>query len=1074
MHLEVSLLGRFEVLSDGVPVTAWRRAGVKRLFKLLVLAPAQGLTPSRLAAALWPDDFGERTRQRLHHQLYLLRAVLGRAGAVVVEEGLVRLGAERLSVDVSAFETAAARALQGGGEAEVAAALALYGGPLLPGDIDDAELDQRRQALEQRWADLLRRLAEAQTARGAAAEALGSLQQLLQRLPADEDAHRRAIALYAALGRREHAERQYAACRAALASEFGVAPSAATHQAYRAAMLDEDGGAAPAGIDAAAAPAERWFAPVPLVPLIARDALVQALAARFAQPGTRLVTLVGAGGLGKTQLALRIAHELQGRFRHGACFVSLAEVDGDGVADRLRRALRLPEPLTEDALERVAERLRDCQLLLVCDNCEHVADSLGVLTALLERAPLVTILATSRRRLNLRAEQIVDVPPLEASDDAAVRLFVERAAAAAPQFALDDGNADDVRAIVRQLQGLPLAIELVAARVALLPPAVLRRALEQDDAVVAGGGPDRPPRHRSMQASLAWSYELLTAHERAVLQRAALFVAPFELAGLSAVCADLAADIARSVQSLADLGLLARAFAGAGAPAPRWQMLPGTRAFLRGDGGDGEVDGGAGGGAGAPLPAPARPEVLRRFAAWHALLAQRLVAGLAATDAAPALAAFDADHENFFAALAAAAAVDDVASLSGAVQGLAPYWSRTGAWMRAAPWIARAEGLVDRLPEAERPSLLLAVASYRHDAHDYRRARAIAAQVAELARARSDLAVEAQALLRWSSACCALGEAHLIVAPLERLRGALGDLGDPAHAALRRSALNNAGNGWLCAGELVRAGAAWAACDAELPSVPSQARVVYVHNLALVAHYEGRHAEALALMAEAERFEATGVPRAARLAHIRMRHCWIACCLGLPDAAEAALARASDSADQARLPGWRLACSAQEGKLALVAGQAQRALALLARAAERRLEMVDPWDALDLLLWLCRAQAVADRGGAALGSTLALLVREFGRSWRLEHARILEAAAGWLLRSGAGDDAVAAAGRAWQQAQTLRRLQGVRRFPVDAAHARSIQAALRRRLGTAGLAACAAAIDEQAPLGWLERWLPTS
>lgn len=1073
MHLEVSLLGRFEVRCDGMPVTAWRRAGVKRLFKLLVLAPAQGLTPSRLAAALWPDDFGERTRQRLHHQLYLLRAVLGRPGAVVVDEGLVRLAAERLDIDVAAFEAAAERALQDGDEAAVAAALALYGGPLLPGDIDDAELDLRRQALEQRWADLLRRLAELQAARGASAEALGSLQLLLQRLPADEDAHRRAIALYAALGRREHAERQYAACRAALSSELGVAPSAATHQAYRAAMLDD----ADPPLAAAADDGERWLAPVPLVPLIARDALVQALAERLGQPDTRLVTLVGAGGLGKTQLALRIAHELQGRFRHGACFVSLAEVDGDGVADRLRRALRLPEALTEDALERLAERLRDRQLLLVCDNCEHVADRLGVLTALLERAPLVTILATSRRRLNLRAEQVVDVPPLEASDDAAVRLFVERAAAAAPRFALDAGNADDVRAIVRRLQGLPLAIELVAARVALLPPAALRRALEQDEALVAGGGPDRPPRHRSMQASLAWSYELLRAPERAVLQRAALFVAPFELAGLAAVCADLCgdagADMAQSVQSLADLGLLARTAAADARLPLRWQVLPGTRAFLRGDGGaaDAAADGPA------ALPMPARPDVLRRFAAWHARLAQRLAAELAAADAAPALAAFDADHENFFAALAAAAAVDDRAALSGAVQGLAPYWSRTGAWMRAAPWIERAESLVDALPVDERPALLLAVASYRHDAHDYGRARALAARAAELARARGDLAVEAQALLRWSSAACALGEAHLIVEPLERLRGALAERGDPAHAALRRSALNNVGNGWLSAGELARAAAAWAACDAELPPVPSQARVVYVHNLALVAHYEGRHADALALMAQAERFEAAGVPRVARLAHIRMRHCWIACCLGQSEEAEAALARASISADQARLPGWRLACAAQEGKLALVAGQGQRALALLARAAERRMELVDPWDALDLLLWLGRAQAVAERGGAAAGQTLALLVRDYGRSWRLEHPRILEAAAAWLLRAeggGAAEAAVAAAGRAWQQAQLLRRLQGVRRFPVEQSAARSVQATLRRRLGAAGLAACARPLDEQAPLAWLEHWLPAN
>ncbi len=1062
MPIEVFLLGRFEVLSDGIPVTGWRRAGVKRLFKLLALAPQHALPPSRLAAALWPNDYGERVRQRLHHQLYLLRTALDvhgtGAGAIATDEGLVRL-AGTVWVDVDAFEAAAGQARSDGSEAALVAALALYGGPLLPGDIDDAQLDARRQALEQCHADLLRLLSQRQAARGALEQALGSLQQVLQRLPADEEAHRRLIELHARLGQREHAERQYMACKSALLSELGVTPSAATHQAYRAAMLQD--GVEPA--EARPSPGERWLPPVPLVPLIARDTLVQALASRLAQPGTRLVTLVGAGGLGKTQLALRVAHELQGRYRHGACFVSLAEVDGGGVADRLRRALRLVQPLEEDTLDHVGERLHDRQLLLVCDNCEHVAGSLGLLSSLLERAPLLTVLATSRRRLNLRAEQVVDVPPLPAVDDA-VRLFADRAHAASPGFVLDDGNAADVRAVVRQLHGVPLAIELVAARVALMPPAALRQALAVDDSVAAGGGPDRPQRHRSMQASLAWSHDRLTPLEGAVLQRAALFVAPFELPALIAVCADLAGDVAQAVQALGDLGLLVRAAVAADAAQPgRWQMRAATRAYLRGDGGTGE-DAAADQGPADP------PEVLRRFAAWHAQRARQLAPGLAAENAAPALAAFDADHDNFFAALAAADTVGDVVSLCMAVQALAPYWGRTGAWTRAQPWVERAEAAAASLPPAQQSGLLLAVAGYWNDAHHYRRAHAVAEQAAARAREQGDLALEAQAMLRWSSSAVPLGKAHTVVARLEALREALKD---PAHAALRRSALNNAGNGYLCAGELARAGKAWAECDAELPPVWSQARVAYVHNRALVAHYEGRHEQALALLDEAERHEKAGVPRAARLALIRLRRCWMACCLGRLGEAESALAQAVASAEQARLVGWELTCAAHEGKVALLAGQAQRAAALLARAAERRDELPDPWDALDLLLWLHRVQSVVDRpghaGGApeAGGRTLGLLVRDFGSSWRLEQARILEAAAGWLLRA----DEAEAAGRAWQQAQAVRQAQGLRRFPVEQAGARRTATELRSRLGAAGLAACAAPVDEQMPLQWLQRWL---
>ncbi|MED5622166.1 ATP-binding protein [Ideonella sp. BN130291] len=1063
MHLEVFLLGRFEVRCNGVPVTAWGRAGAKRLFKLLALAPQHALPPSRLAAALWPNDYGERVRQRLHHQVYLLRGALDVRGtgsaAVFHDEGLVRLAAGAITLDVRAFDAAAEAALRAGDEAALTAALGLYGGPLLPGDIDDAEFDAQRLALELRHAELLRVLSQRQAKRGALQDAMGSLQQVLQRLPADEAAHRELIGLHAALGRRDDAERQYAACKTALSAELGVAPSAATHQAYRAAMLQEPAGAEPAALPPSA---ERWLAPVPLVPLIGRDTLAQRLGARLAEPGTRLVTLVGAGGLGKTQLALRVAHELQGRYRHGACFVSLAEVDGDGVADRLRRALRLAEPLTEDSLDSLAERLRDRQLLLVCDNCEHVADRLGLLTALLERAPLLTVLATSRRRLNLRAEQVVEVPPLAATDDEAVRLFAERAHAASPRFVLDAANIADVRAIVGQLQGVPLAIELVAARVGLMPPAALRQALAHSEAVAAGGGPDRPERHRSTQASLAWSHQLLTPVERAVLERAALFVAPFELACLAALCVDVPCDIAQVVQALGDLGLLARAAQHDPAAPPRWQELPGTRAFLRGEA---ERDNGS---AGVGIPG-ASPWLLRRFAAWYAALAQRLAAGLAAADAGPALAAFDAEHDNFFAALAAADAVDDAELLCRAVQGLAPYWSRTGAWQRAQPWIERAEAAAASLPPADQPTLLLAIAGYWHDAHHHRRAHAWAGRAATRARERGDLALQAQAMLRLSSSAYHLGASHTVIGELEALRAALRD---PAHAALRRSALNNVGNGYLCAGDLARASAAWVACDAELPAGTSQARVAYVHNLALVAHYEGRHAQALALLDDALRHEHAGVPRAARLLLIHLRRCWMACCIGQADEAARALTQAGTAAGQARLPGWQLACAAHEGKLALVSGQGERALALLTRAAERRDDLADPWDGLDLLLWLFRAQSMADRparSGAsdAARRTLAALVLEFGGSWRLEQVRTLEAAAGWLLRA----DAAEAAGRAWQQAQAARRAQGLRRFPVEEATARRTAAGLRSRLGSAGLAACAAPVDELGPLQWLQPWL---
>lgn len=1076
-RLEVFLLGRFEVRRDGLPVQAWPRAAVRRLLKLLALAPQHRLSLTSLAESLWPQDHGERVRQRLHHLVYLLRGVLdpdgGQAGLLRVSDGVLQLAPEVLWVDAPAFERAAAQALRaadGPAPAEPAAlaerlagALTLYGGPLLPDDIDEPALHAQRQHLERLQAELLHALADVQARQGQATPAMRSLQQLLQRQPADERAHRALIRLYAQARRRDEAERQYAACRAALADELGVSPSAETHQAYREALLADDapGAASLPGVLgqpvvlASGAHALRLHPPAPLVPLIDRDTLVQQLAERLADPSTRLLTLVGPGGMGKTQLALRLAHELQGRYRHGAAFVSLAEVDAargsEGVADRLRRSLRLAEPAGIDTLQALADALRERHLLLVCDNCEHLTPHLGLITELLTHCPLLTVLATSRRRLNLRAEQLVEVPGLTPTDDSGLRLFAQRAAAASPGFALDARQREDVRAIVQQLGGLPLAIELVAARVALLPPAALRKALAQGAEVVAGGGPDRPARHRSMQASLAWSRSLLSTLERAVLDRAALFVAPFEWPALAAVCADLAgeAEISSAAQTLGELGLLARSPVLPGA-APRWQR-PVADVPL------------AAPAAAVPTPSPAAPAAAAHVTPpealagirWFAGRATQLAAALAGSgdEAQQALAAFDADHEHFFAALAQARRGGHAALLCQTVQGLAGYWARSGAWHRADPWVLQATQVAAGLPPAEQAALAMATSAYWHDCQRFDRTRDVALQVQALARRLGDARLHARATVRLASALYHLGEAEAAIAQLRPLceQPQAHGLDAEADAPLHRAALNNLANALLCGGELAAAHAAWQACDAQLPDALGAARVPYLHNLALVAHYEGRHADAAQRSAQAEACEQADAPRPQRLALLRLRRCWMACCQGDAAAAAQALGDARQAVAMGQLAAWQPVCAAHDGKLALLAGQAERAQALLQRALDlgqaRGQDQGDPWDTLDSELWLIHTRlALASRGAApaAVAQALSRLATRFGHSWRLEHARILEAAAAWLLRA----DEASAAAQAWQQAQALRRQLTLPRFAIEQGLARRTQATLASRLGS--------------------------
>lgn len=1089
MRLEVFVLGRFEVRRDGAPIQAWPRAAVRRLLKLLALAPQQRLTLSSLAETLWPQDHGERVRQRLHHLVYLLRGTLDPQGALPSllrsSDGVLQLAAEGLWVDVPAFERAATLALHAvadvgqtaadaAGLDALAAALALYGGPLLPDETDDPALQARRQHLERLHAELLHAQAEAQLRQGRAAQAMLSLQQLLQRQPADERAHRALIRLYARAQRRDDAERQYAACRAALADELGVMPGAETHQAYREALLAGEGPGSVIGalgqpvVLAGAVEALRLRPPAPLVPLIDRDALVAQLAERLADASTRLLTLVGPGGLGKTQLALRLAHELQPRYRHGAAFVSLAEVEAaagsQGVADRLRRSLRLTEPAGVDPLQALADALRERHLLLVCDNCEHLGASLGLLTELLMHCPLLTVLATSRRRLNLRAEQVVAVPALRATAESGLRLFAQRAAAASPGFRLDAHNQADVQAIVQQLGGLPLAIELVAARVPLLPPAALRRALEQGTEMVAGGGADRPERHRSMQASLAWSRSLLTTLERAVLDRSVLFVAPFELDALAAVCRDLSAavGVTTAAQTLSELGLLARSPVPDGA-APRWQR-PAADAIH-----PAERD--------APAPDTGAAGGVAGFVAWYAGLSTRLAAQLGSTgpQALAALAAVDADHDNFFAALALARRAGLHALLCQTVQGLAGYWARSGAWQRADPWVLHAAQVAATLDLPAQAALGLATSAYWHDCQRYDRTRDAVLQVQAIARTLGDARLQARATVRLASALYHLGEARAAIAQLQPLceQPAAHGLGDEADAPLHRAALNNLANAHLCTGELAAAHAAWQRCDAPLHEHTVAARVPYLHNLALVAHYEGRHAQAGTLAAQAEACELADAPRPQRLALLRLRRCWMACCQGDAATAAQALADARQVVAIGQLAAWQPVCAAHDGKLALLAGQAERAQALLQRALdplrERGHDQGDPWDTLDGELWLIHtrlALAGRDEAPPAVAHALARLATRFGSSWRLEHARILEAAAAWLLRAGMATPA----GQAWQQAQALRQRLKLPRFVVEQAAARRTLATLNKQLGSGWRDRPAADPPDTpgtAPMAWL-------
>lgn len=514
----------------------------------LALACGETVPVTRLVDMVWAEDPPRTAEKTLQTYVMQLRTALG-ATAVERSGAGYRLALDPGCVDAARFENRLA-------SGDVDAALVEWTGPPLAG-LDAPGLAPQAARLTERWVEAT----EARMARlveNDPRDAIAVLSGLTAEYPFREELWALLMtALYRA-GRQADALAAFRTARERLVEELGVEPGPRLRQ-VETMILDHDEGLRPVpAVHAAAAdpnPSSRL--PTRAPPLLGRRRELAEVERHL--EGSRVVTVTGPGGIGKTHLALAMATRAQASYRDGVYLVDLSDRAGhDDVARAVLEALALPEAPGQQPVETVIGALLRRRTLLVLDNCEHVVESAAATCqALVDQCPGVQVLATSREPLAIGAEQLVPLPPLDPAG-AGTELFAQRALALDPNFDVADWR-EDVTEICRRLDGVPLAIELAAARSRTLTPPQLLDRLHDRLRLLVGGRRDRVERHRTLRATLDWSYDLLSPAEQAVFGRLSMFSGAFDLDAAERVAAggDLdAVDVDDLVGCLVDRSLL--------------------------------------------------------------------------------------------------------------------------------------------------------------------------------------------------------------------------------------------------------------------------------------------------------------------------------------------------------------------------------------------------------------------------------------------------------------------------------------------------------------------------------------
>ena len=591
--MDFRILGPLEAVAEGraVPLDA---AKPRALLAILLLHANEPVSSGRLIEDLWAGRPPATAAKVLQTYVSQLRKALG-SEVIFTGPAGYELVVEPEGLDLHRFERLlnAARGAEPTDASEnLREALALWRGPPL---VDfayepwaQAEIGRltelRRSALQDRI--------DADLALGRDAELVGELERLVSEHPLSERLRGQyMLALYRS-GRQAEALAAYRAARETLVETLGIEPGAVLRRLERS-ILDQDPALdlAPS-VPTAAVPA---WPPLSLrarsTSFVGRRRELREIRALLHRDDVRLVTLTGPGGSGKTRLAVEATDGLGDGFPDGVVLVDLAPISDPGlVAAAIAARLGVGERPGQEPAEALVGFLRDRRALLVLDNFEQLLAAAHLLAELLGAAPGLMLLVTSRTPLGLPEERIYSVPALELPDPShtrqidrlrrieAVRLFVERARDSRPDFELSEANSDAVAELCLRLDGLPLAVELAAARIKLLAPsAILVRLRGRLDLLKAPPGAGMPERHRTLRAATEWSYDLLTAEEQALFTSLAAFVGGFSLDGAEAVAGGLELDAVDGIESLLSNNLLRTEPMAGGEP--RFGMLGTIRAY---------------------------------------------------------------------------------------------------------------------------------------------------------------------------------------------------------------------------------------------------------------------------------------------------------------------------------------------------------------------------------------------------------------------------------------------------------------------------------------------------------------